>query len=38
MAKVTTGNLKGSVGNYLIVVEENGFLKSEEVGKEGVKP
>jgi Fic family protein len=27
------GNLK-TVGNYLIVLEENGFLKSEKVGKE----
>ena len=27
------GNLK-TVGNYLIALEENGFLKSEKVGKE----
>jgi hypothetical protein len=27
------GNLK-TVGNYLIVLEENGFLKSVKVGKE----
>jgi len=27
------GNLK-TVGNYLIALEKNGFLKSEKVGKE----